>query len=57
MATLPPYCKCWICGVLLEWEIGRKVPAGWFCPTDWVQKSHECPPGALEVWVARASRE
>lgn len=54
MATAAPVQRCMICGNYFEWEA---VPSPLrknrlvFGPTEWRQKSHKCPPGAVEKWA------
>jgi hypothetical protein len=55
MATNAPTTRCMICGQPHEYEVvPHYQPPGSpvrFGPTDWQQKPHECPPGAVEAWI------
>ena len=57
MATNPPGYRCMFCEQPYEYEVGPDLrPPGApmvFGPTNWVQKPHDCPPGAVEAWTKR----
>ena len=54
MATLPPRLRCFICDQPLEYYAVPRPRRSWeplvMGPTDWRQKPHTCPPGAVEAW-------